>query len=138
MNSIRNAMAVIHAFGDDGKLGFRKVAAKIGFGETVTRYALQAYRTECLRKAVDRDVIQDGIVVAVLKHLPPNAVAHVVRIEAKLDRTLSRTRAELLVNAWKSVQARKVFKIKVRRQEPSHRGVSMVPMAVRRAAAGMH
>lgn len=109
-NSIRSAMAVIQAYGDDGKLGFRKVAAKIGFGETTTRYALQAFRAEHLRAAVKADVIEDGIVVAVLKKIPEAVAIQVCRIEAKLGRTLSRSRAEKLVKAWTAVQQRESVK----------------------------
>ncbi len=109
-NSIRSAMAVIQAYGDDGKLGFRKVAAKIGFGETITRYALQAFRAEHLKAAVKADVIEDGIVVAVLKKIPESVAIQICRIETKLGRTLSRTRAEKLVKAWAVVQQRESVK----------------------------
>lgn len=118
--SIKNAMSVIRAYGDDGKTGFRKVAAKIGFGETVTRYALQAFRTDYLRAAVERDVIEDGIVVAVLKHLPAQVASHVCRIEGKLGRTLSRSRAERLVEAFGEIRRREAMKsvLATRSEEP--------------------
>ena len=80
-----------------------KAAAPIlglGLGRTTTRYALMAFRNAEFHAAVTNGVLQEAGVMKPLLALPEAVRKQLLRVETKLGRTLTRSRAEKLVAAW--------------------------------------
>lgn len=93
--------AAIHAKGIASGIGHKAAASILGLGRTTTRYALMAFRRAEYRAAVNNGVLKDAGVMKPLLALPDVVRKEILRVEAKLGRTLTRCRAEKLVAAWK-------------------------------------
>lgn len=84
-------------------LGFKRAAAEANAERTTMRFALEAYRNPALAAAVDAGTIADPRIVQAFHRLPALAVRIVCGLEVRLQRRLSRARAEKLVKAYYKV-----------------------------------
>lgn len=87
-------------------LGFKRAAAEANVERTLMRFALEAWRQPEVARAIEHGVIADPKVVQLFHRLPRVGVDIVCRLEARLGRTMSRSRAERLVSAYLKVTGR--------------------------------
>lgn len=107
MCKIMETLEVVRQHNGFPGLGFKKAAQVVGIEPTAMRFALEAYREPVLAAAVDAGTITDPKVIGQLHKLPAVAAKCVARIEARLGRKLSRTRALKIAQAFDKVQAKR-------------------------------
>lgn len=102
MTTLKQASWIAYRFGSL-QCGYKTAARLAGIPRSAMRYGRMVWRLNLLG-AVLKDVISDQRVVGILAKLPPGICATIKRIEIKLHRHLSRTRADTLVRLFFRIQ----------------------------------
>lgn len=99
-NALKTAL---HAIDQDHSLiamPYRAAADLIGIAQSTMRYAIKAAKKSYLSHAIEEEVFKDGRVIDALSKMGDVAARACLGVEHRLGRTLTRSRAEKLAEAF--------------------------------------